>query len=551
MLALEPRPRPTDAQRCIGRVLGSIGPTAIPGPPENVETLIELAGLPCLARKPQGTSLSQWIADTLVHCRGVMAALPRNVWPASAIEADSTIGRIVTLDPTRAIGQSWWWLWRLKASEYTHRTAYAVDDCTSVYHTDGLEGKANSWLPANADYDALVLGIGFDRITLAGFAMTVRYMPPPTGDARGILDRLPALHQRMLLELEAGAMASGPAVLATMLVHSNDNYKMYQSTAANADQDTAGMPRLTGDPGRVVACMTVTQTHSFRLTDLLLAYNKVLGHPVRRPTLPAMDGSVYELTMAVARRVRALSKNRILKLNMTSDAVVFCPHLTEDDDGNMQAHGYGYEGMEAVRGVPYLWDFDPLYTKRVSSQTPDYDVDCAYVTMMLAFLASVRAQHGETVSIVMINRMIGRNVEGAALTKDDLPEDFEQFDLTASAERMRDKASSFCGILRSMLPVFATEYEPTLGTAYMELARDFEDIARTDSVRHWRCDTVDRPVFAALVRYLSCSAVADTCVFNEPAAHGEALLERERAHRVEQRLDGVRAARAARMRSPG
>ena len=415
MLALDTRPRPAAAARAIGRVLGNDGRTAIPDPPEQTETLIDLAGLPCLSRKPQGMSFSQWIADTLVRCRGVMAALPRNVWPQSAGEADSTVGRIVTLDPTRAVGRSWWWLWRLKASEYTQRTAYATDDWTCVYHTDGLEAKANSWLPANADYDALVLGAWFDRITLAGFAVTVRHVPPPVGDALGTLDKLPALHQRMLLELEAGAMGSGPAVLATMLVHSNDKYGMHESTAAAADQDTGGLPRLSGDPGRVVACVTVTQTHSFRLADLLASYNKVLGDPVRRPTLPALDGSVYELTMAVARRVRALAKNRILKLNMVPDTVVFCPHLVEGADGQMQAQGYGYEGMEAVRGVPYLWDFDPLYTKRVSSQTADYDPDCAYVVMMLVLLASVRAQHGEPVSRVMINRMIGRTVDGAAV----------------------------------------------------------------------------------------------------------------------------------------
>lgn len=343
-------------------------------------------------------------------------------------------------------------------------------------------------------------------------------------------------------------MGSGPAVLATMLVHSNDNYGIHQSTAAAADQDAGAMPRLTGDPGRVVACVTVTQTHSFRLSDLLVAYNKVLGDPVKRPTLPAIDGSIYELTMAIARRVRALAKNRILKLNMVANAVVFCPLLMEDADGNMQAQGYGYEGMEAVRGVPYLWDFDPLYTKRVNSQTPDYDPDCAYVVMMLILLASVRAQYGETVSRVMVNRLIGRTLDGAAMPPDELPEGYDEYDLMAAGRRTREKASLFCAVLRSVLPVFAKEHEPTLGAAYLDLAKDFAEIVRSEVLVHWSSETMDLPVFAGLVRYLSGSSVADTSLFNPAGRIEDAYLERERAHRVEQRLDAVRVARAARMR---
>ena len=57
-----------------------------------------------------------------------------------------------------------------------------------------------------------------------------------------------------------------------------------------------------------------------------------------------------------------------------------------------EAAGYGYAGMHTVKGVPFMWDFDPLCTKRVSAQNPDYDADCAYVVMMLVLLSSVRAQ---------------------------------------------------------------------------------------------------------------------------------------------------------------
>ena len=542
MLAIERRPRPCEAQLAIGHFLGSDVRTAIPDPPE-LDILTALPGLSRLARKPTGTTFSQWIIDTLVRCRGVLGALPRDVWPSSANEYDSTAGRIFAIDPNRASGQSWWWLWRLKASEYTQHTAFAPDDTTRVYHTDGLESKANSWLPAAEDLDTLLLSAFFDRITLAGFAVTLRHVPSP-GDGSGTLDRLPALHQRILLELEAASMGTSPAILAMMLVHSQDKYVLFEGTAAAANHDTSDLPRLSGNPGRVVACVTVTQTHSFKLVDMLKAHNNVLGDPLKRPTLPALDGSVYELTMAIARRVRALANNRILKLNMTPDTVVFCPYLAEDADGEMQAQGYSYDGMQAARGIPYLWDFDPLHTKRVGSQSTDYDPDCAYVVMMLVLLASVRAQYGETVSRVMSNRMIGRSIDGAAVPLDELPEDFDQYDLMAVGRRTREKASQFCTVLRCVLPTFAKEHE--LGTAYTDMANDFAEIVRTNVFAHWSTEKADMPIFAGLVRYLSGSAAADTFLFNPPSNAGDVVLDRERAHRVEQRLNTVCAARMAR-----
>ena len=561
MLVVDQRPRPLTAAQSIGVVLGNQKRVKLarPAGPVDVEDILSLAGLPCLSRKPKSMPFSDWINDTLVRCRGVLGALPRNVWPASATEADTTVGRIVAMDAVRAIGRSWWWLWRLHSSEYQQKTAYTIDDWTCVYHTDGLEAAENEWLPANTDYDALVLQEGFDRITLAGFAVTVRYVPPPPKGAAGTLDKMPALHQRMLLELEAAATGCGPAVLAMMLVHSNDKYALYEATGVAAKQDTSSIPVLQGDPGHVAACVTVTQTHSFRLGDLLAAYNKTQADPMLRPSLPSINGSIYEMTMAIARRVRALAKNRILKLNMTPDTIVFCPHLVEDaETGELLSQGYGYEGMETVRGVPYMWDFDPVYTKRVSSQSTDYDPDCAYVTMMLVLLASVKAQYGETVTNLMIFKLIGYSVDGKPLAPDssELPLDFSEYSLSISGIRLREKASVFCTVLRSVLPVFAKEHEPTLGVAYVDMAKDFAEIVRSGVLSYWLLNpekaTFDRSrsIFGGLVRYLSASSSADTSVFNvsSTSSMAESLAERERSHRVEERLRMVQAIRLERMR---
>jgi hypothetical protein len=466
-----------------------------------------------------------------------LAALPRQVWPSSASEFDAAGSRIVQLDAERAVGSAWWWLWRLKASEFAERSSASPDFCSSVFTTDGLEATANAWLPSAEDYDGFVLSEPFDRLTLAGFAVTIRHVPR---DAPGSFEKLPAVNQRLLLELETAALGISPAILAAMLVHSNDNYAIHEGTPASASHDVSELPSLSGDPGNVLACVTVTQAHSFRLTELLDAYNRVAGDPVLRPTLQAFDGTVFELTMAVARRVRALANHRVLKLNVTPEAVVFCPRLTEDASGDLQAHGYGHESLHAARGVPFLFDFDPLHTKRFGTHA-DYDADSAYVVMMLTLLASVRAQHGEAVSNVMANRLRGLGVNGAALGADELPEDFHQYGLAHVAQRCREKADTFAAAVRNVLPSWAKEHKALLGAAYSEAADDFAELIRTETLVHWSVD--DKPVFSKLVQHLTASSTADTSLFNEPTPAQEAALEQERARRVERRLDAVREAR--------
>lgn len=557
MLLIEARPRPASARQSLGGALGNAGPPSAPAVPvaPSAPSAPPLGDLPCVQRKPSGAPFGTWMIDTLVRCRGVVAALPRSVWPANDKEADAPVGRIVALDASRACGRAWWWLWRLKESEYIGKSAYALDEWSFVYHTDGLEAEANGWLPDSGCYDAQVLGSEFDLISLAGFAATVRYVPPPLGDSPGTMNALPALQQRVLLELEAGATGTGPAVLATALVHEHEKYTDYEARTSPADDKLPEAAAVSAAPGRVVACVSVTQVHSFRLTDLLGGYNAVLGDPLLRPTLPSANGSLFELTAALARKVRALAKSRIVKLNITPETVVFVPQLVRNDaTGLIEAQGYGYEGMEAVRGVPFMWDFDPLYTKRVTSATPSYDENCAYVTMMLVLLATVRAQFGEAASRIMIHKVVGRSVEGKSLASDELPESFADIDLVAAGRASRDKAFGFCGVLRAVLPVFAKEQESSLGVAYAEIACDFADIIRSNMLERWAGDVPsvfdsERAVFPLLVCYLSNSTHADSALFSASPedAQAEALLDRERARRVERRLEAVRANRRDRL----
>ena len=69
------------------------------------------------------------------------------------------------------------------------------------------------------------------------------------------------------------------------------------------------------------------------------------------------------MTGAIARKVRLTANARLLKMNMSANTVV-SPAPGEDDNGEMTSTGYGFGSCEP-KGIPYLFDFDPVHTKRV------------------------------------------------------------------------------------------------------------------------------------------------------------------------------------------
>ena len=517
MLAVEPRaPHPSVALAC---AIG-VPSTAVPPTP--------VAGQPCCEGKPEATPLAHWLLDVLVRRHGVVAAFPPD-------EHDSALpptSRIHALDALRAIGRAEWWAENLYKSSFVALAAYAPNDHVQVYHTDGLDHDDNQWFPSADQYSDNMDSDFFDRFTLSGFSVAIRRAVTAASAA-----------QRLGTQLEAAANGVSPAVLGAMVVPNK--------TPATHTVD-----------GSVRALLTVTQRHSFRLCDMLAAYNRVLATPLLLPSLPTVDGSLYEVTAAIARKVRSLARMRILKLNVTADTVVFCARLEEDETGGeLRAHGYGYDGMDTVRGVPFLCDFDPLHARRVSPNNQNYDEDCAYVVMMLVLLASVRAQHGDAASRVMTNKVVGLSVSGASVPPEELPERFEEdIDITAAARRSHDAASNFCSILRVMLPQHAKDTDKSLQEAYAGLEHDFARAMRTKVVEKWGRDASaardawesgvsGRPVFELLVRYLSRSAHADTALFACSPPWAEVALDRERASEVDARLEAVRTARVARTRA--
>ena len=468
-----------------------------------------------LTRKPQNVFITKWVDDILV-AGGVIAALPVSLWPYEDNRVKSASARVGQISTRTQIGTNDWWQKRLHGSATQHSRSKRLDEETNVYHVHGLD-DSNSWFPESSDYENVILSLEWDRLTLAGFTVMLQNI---ASDADSFsLTKVPMLLQRIILEVETAASGVSPALFATCLVRKE---------------------------GRVSARLSVSQLHSFYLSDMLRAYNEMLGDPLRRPSLTAMEGTLYELTAAIARKVRLLADTRFLKLNMTADTIAMCPVLA-GGEGALEEQGYGFEGMQTTKGLPYMIDFDPVHTKRVSSTQADYDADCAYVVMMMVFLASIKAQHGH-VYRVMANKVIGRSIGGAEISEQELPEDFGAIDVMQGARRARaaDKVTAFCALMRGVLPSTAKQQDPSLSTAYSEVASDFADVIREevfdtlwDSKKPVPFDR-DRPLFEQLVKYLSYSTHVDTAIFKSGPAQADIVAQRERVAKVEQRLNAVK-----------
>lgn len=542
MLPLHPLCKPASCEAELGALLHESKRTVVPtlggqqGPEASgASEASEASEYGQLARKPKEQGLHDWLTHVLVKERGVIAALPRNAWPADA-EVDQTLARVVALDATKAVSKSWWWAWRLRASEY--QTSRSVDEATSLHTADGVDCEANAWFPTMASFDCVVSEDAFDRLTLAGFSTEIR-----CPDTNVPFHQQADLKQRLLLELEAAATGLAPAVLATFLVHSGDNYKIHQGTPAWSTSDVSEMPTLRGDPAaNLHAIVKVTQAHLFTLTDILASYRRSRNNPLLRPSLPAVEGSLFELTAAIARQVRALADAKILKLNITADTVIFVPNLVDTDDGELQSTGYGFLGMQSVRGVPMMSDFDPRFTKRFTSQNTDYDPDCGYIVMMMILLASVRAQHGSVVQEIMSNKLIGRTLDGKPMDQAELPEDFDRLDLMANGRRSRQRASEFCEALRSVTFPGSTNREALSGMI-SEAAVDFVRVVQSE-VFDYTDETFDRtqPLFRSLINYLSRSTTSDTAIFSVPTKNSYDIDD-EKTQSVEDRLMQLVSAR--------
>jgi len=327
------------------------------------------------------SELKNFLTSTMGAKRGVLAGLP-----AIAGLSAKPQERVLALGSKAVAGHAWWWLWWLKRTPFSRRDSYTYRTGEVVYRVGGDATQSFDWFPGGGSYGTepgkLAAYLNF------GLTVSVREIPlatrEPDFDAQ-----VQHVTVQAYAQLEAATHGIAPAVFATMLVNNGDSYatragdKLGASTAADS-------LALTGDATRVVAVVTISQVHTFRLSDMLRAYVGMGPEENRQLAKQAIVQSAHE----VCNKVHALAKMRLLKLTMTADSVVFCPELKEatgDDEWEVLGYTFRAAGFDPVAGMPHLSDYDHRLCKRLQG-SEGYDVSCAYLMMMLVFLSSVRAQ---------------------------------------------------------------------------------------------------------------------------------------------------------------
>ena len=202
-------------------------------------------------------------------------------------------------------------------------------------------------------------------------------------------------------------------------------------------------------------------------------YDVAQTDPLLRPCVvgPQITATISEATASVARKVRALATTRTLKLNVSPINTVFVPKLVENDDGELEASGYGfYDGhRESTKGVPALLDFNPQFVRRFPQSATAYSADGAYAAGMLALLAHCKTQYAD-VHTLMLRKLCGTSAEGAALPDDELPENFEaEISLPHALQRMRESGAlaGFGALLRAQ-----ASGDAAVAAAFEEVATD-------------------------------------------------------------------------------
>lgn len=441
----------------------------------------------CTTGRTEGQTFGQFFTATTVSASGVLASFPKSV-----LDEASPHSRLIGLDRTRNVGHAAWWTRKLVKAKYDYTSSYTAGNCF-VYSTDGLE--SNEWFPRHTCMDTRIKEASFDYLTLGGFSVVVRACTPKQARESGLVTH------RFALEMEAAASGVAPAIIAGFLVN---------------------------DP-RVLGKVMVTQRHVFRLSDLLKEYNRFLNNDLLRPGIGSIDGSVYEMTAAIARRVRAVANARLLKMNMVPSNVVFCPHLVEDDDGNMMSAGYGFGRLE-LKGVPHLTDFDPAHMKRGGE---DFNADAAYCVMMAQLLTTIRAEYGNVYGI-FLNKLTGKSPSGVMLPEAELPERFEAIDVRKAAAAALTQTASVQCILETMPGYNRTS---KLVKAYDQAKTDVPDAIQALLV------SCDRPVFQQLASHHLQTIDPETSL--SPVQQSSAATVGSALSSIAERLQAVRLAREA------
>lgn len=408
---------------------------------------------PTLRRKPKEVSAAAWMSGI---DKQVVAALPGELFDGNPGCAASCV---VKLDGNARFGKPETWCTLLSQSSLA---SLPQAGAAHVYTADGLSGAL--WFPFAADFGDEVSSMAFDKISSSGFDVHVS-------------SNMNKEHRVICLETAANGIS--PAIFA--------------SIKRGGDRSTPSNPSETAEATSIM----VTQRSVFDLrhilSDVITSY-----HDQRAASQSeARAASLFEVTNSIARKMHALAKLKVLRLDWTAKEVPFVAKLEEREGGRLESVGYQSSHSD-VFGVPML-TFGGEMVVRMRDDTSDY-TSARYATMMTMLLAAVAAEHGPAASAVMLHRLTGRDPSGKHLATDELPEDHEKLNLFAATKTIDE--IYLADLNKRMTEVLKTHPHHHTSSNLDELVQNLRNLKMEENF--------EMPFAVSLIAHLLNSSSADT-----------------------------------------
>jgi len=251
-----------------------------------------------LRRKPKEVSATAWMSGINQQ---VVAALAEDLFDGNPGCAAS---RVVKLDGNARFGKPETWCTLLSQSSLS---SLPQSGNVHAYTVDGLEGI--TWFPFAADFGDEVSSLAFDKISCSGFDVQVSSNMSK---------------ERRVICLEMAANGVSPSIFASIKRGGNP-LNPSEATATAATEANSIM---------------VTQRAVFDLSHLLS--DVISSYHDRRPATQSEERAtrLFEATNAIARKMHALAKLKVLRLDWTAKEVPFVAKLEERESGRLESVGY-------------------------------------------------------------------------------------------------------------------------------------------------------------------------------------------------------------------
>tara|TARA_B110000046_G_scaffold167824_2_gene185761 strand:+ start:3419 stop:4489 length:1071 start_codon:yes stop_codon:yes gene_type:complete len=312
----------------------------------------------------------------------------------------------------------------------------------------------------------------------------------------------------LAMQFSAAERGIAPAVLACFFSHSpcmevDSDDKAGQWDAYDRPKQKVDACALdNNEPRGIRSLMTINQISTFSLDDLMVEIRRA---PVqsRRDHLVSVMKTVCKSVFKKIRQLSSVHKGyAMVKLNMTPASVVFCPELRANSEGNWTLDGSGYMPISDsyLDGVPFIVDYNSMFTTRVRESSHSFET--AYAMACMVLVAFSRAQHGTAVSDVLWQH----------LTDDSDPSGFVESIRSISARSTNTSAFLACIAANADMREL-----PEVSKALSGVVSDMDVIVRESIVNSdGSMRRSDTPVFTKLVSLVTGSSDVDTRIFSSP-----------------------------------